>query len=697
MPPKRAIKAIPSTPIFADCVFSIAGSFPGQTHGDINALLVTANAGAQVTSTVTKKTTHLITNQEEIDKKTSKVTKAASMDNITLVSLDWITESLDKKKKLDIAPYTLGSAAATSTSSSTNGTTANTDSKTDVDMKAVDSKASKDGKSIPTNPKKRNQKRKAAADSDEEGDHVDKKIKTLKAKVTNSSGTAQIRQPPVDRACTLPATYSVYVDSEVAWNARLNQTNIGANNNKFYFIQLLRSTNQYAVFCHWGRVGSNGQSSTDMFFDLESAKREFDRKFRGKTKNSWSGRDNFVKHPGKYHLLPPDDGDSDDEDEDGAKAKKTKKEEKEEKPVPESKLHPKVQELMGLIFNTSMMNRQMKELDYDADKMPLGKLAKATILHGYEVLKKISVALNAKKPNESELSELSSEFYTVIPHNFGFAIPPIIKDAQTLKKKLEMLEALGEIEIAQKLMKENKKAEEALTMNPLDQQFISLKLNKLEPMDKESERYKLIEQYVKNTHGSTHYTKLAIDEVFDLSRQGEDERFDESGFSKLHNRRLLWHGSRLTNYVGILSQGLRIAPPEAPVSGYMFDKGAYFADCVSKSANYCFVDSRTNNTGLMLLCEVALGDMYELEQSDYNAKANSQKAGKQSTKGLGLAYPDEKHDVFIEDNLLVPVGPLKRKKAGTGLYCLQYNEYIVYNTSQIKMRYLIRMKFGHGY
>ena len=28
---------------------------------------------------------------------------------------------------------------------------------------------------------------------------------------------------------------------------------------------------------------------------------------------------------------------------------------------------------------------------------------------------------------------------------------------------------------------------------------------------------------------------------------------------------LLWHGSRMTNWVGILSQGLRIAPPEAPV------------------------------------------------------------------------------------------------------------------------------------
>ena len=55
-------------------------------------------------------------------------------------------------------------------------------------------------------------------------------------------------------------------------------------------------------------------------------------------------------------------------------------------------------------------------------------------------------------------------------------------------------------------------------------------------------------------------------------------------------------------------QGLRIAPPEAPVTGYMFGKGVYFADMVSKSANYCRTSS-ADNIGLMLLCEVALGDM----------------------------------------------------------------------------------------
>ncbi len=78
---------------------------------------------------------------------------------------------------------------------------------------------------------------------------------------------------------------------------------------------------------------------------------------------------------------------------------------------------------------------------------------------------------------------------------------------------------------------------------------------------------------------------------------------------KKKKKGLLWHGSRISNYVGILSEGLRIAPPEAPMTGYMFGKGIYFADVVSKAANYCHakVDS---NEGILLLCEVALGNIH---------------------------------------------------------------------------------------
>lgn len=83
---------------------------------------------------------------------------------------------------------------------------------------------------------------------------------------------------------------------------------------------------------------------------------------------------------------------------------------------------------------------------------------------------------------------------------------------------------------------------------------------------------------------------------------------------------------------------MRIAPPEAPVTGYMFGKGVYFADMVSKSASYCFTN-KINNTGLMLLCEVALGGMNEKLYADYYA--NLLPDGKNSTKGVGKTAPKE--------------------------------------------------------
>jgi len=57
------------------------------------------------------------------------------------------------------------------------------------------------------------------------------------------------------------------------------------------------------------------------------------------------------------------------------------------------------------------------------------------------------------------------------------------------------------------------------------------------------------------------------------SSELDDKRYQYN----LPNQQLLWHGSRTTNFTGILSQGLRIAPPEAPVTGYMFGKGIYTA------------------------------------------------------------------------------------------------------------------------
>lgn len=62
---------------------------------------------------------------------------------------------------------------------------------------------------------------------------------------------------------------------------------------------------------------------------------------------------------------------------------------------------------------------------------------------------------------------------------------------------------------------------------------------------------------------------------------------------------------------------MRIAPPEAPKTGYAFGKGVYFADCIAKSGAYtCHYLSK--NIGLLLLCQVALGNPAERNSSDAN-------------------------------------------------------------------------------
>ena len=113
----------------------------------------------------------------------------------------------------------------------------------------------------------------------------------------------------------------------------------------------------------------------------------------------------------------------------------------------------------------------------------------------------------------------------------------------------------------------------------------------LKPLAHDSAEHRILATYVQNSHAPTHNTyTLELEQAYDISREGEKAAFTGAAVG---NRALLWHGSRLTNWCGILSQGLRIAPPEAPATGYMFGKGVYFADCSSKSANYCFATKTT--------------------------------------------------------------------------------------------------------
>jgi poly [ADP-ribose] polymerase len=221
--------------------------------------------------------------------------------------------------------------------------------------------------------------------------------------------------------------------------------------------------------------------------------------------------------------------------------------------------------------------------------------------------------------------------------------PPVIRDNDALKKEIELLESLSDMKETAAMLKSGLKDDGGI--HALDRQFQGLGMNEMTPLDHKSREFTEIGDYLNNSKGQTHHVDYKVQEIFRIERKGEFERFDRSKYAKIaSNRRLLWHGSRVTNYGGILGQGLRIAPPEAPVSGYMFGKGIYLADMSSKSANYC-CSYNSGGTALLLLCEAELGNpMHQLTNSSYSAGEDALKKGMYSTFGMGQTGPSKWKD-----------------------------------------------------
>lgn len=211
-----------------------------------------------------------------------------------------------------------------------------------------------------------------------------------------------------------------------------------------------------------------------------------------------------------------------------------------------------------------------------------------------------------------------------------------------LQREVAMLDTLSDMEIANEIMKTtHDKARNAEAVNLIDERFAKLQCDDLSPLDHDTAEYKGLQKYLISTVGHTHSIRFRLQDIFRVRRRGEDDRFNESKYVKRpdKNRRLLWHGSRTTNFGGILSQGLRIAPPEAPVNGYAFAKGVYMADVSTKSANYCMTHS-SGGHGLLLLCEAELGNpMLELLGGDSLADEKCLKQGSIATLGIGRTIP----------------------------------------------------------
>jgi len=607
---------------FTGYLISFTGKL-SETQGELEKIVT--SLGGKVSKTISPANTHLITTEAAVKKAGGKIDDAYQYD-VPMMSEDWLHESSERGEFLNQKDYLIG--------------------------------GSEKAKNILTrefSDPAEEEKREAAAATSE------KKVKLVmkgRCAVDPSAGDDVIEDYHV-----------LDLGGTNIYNVVLNVTDISKGVNSYYGLQILehdKKKNKYIVFRKWGRVGGKqGGTKLEKFDDREDAEDNFKEVYLDKTGNKWKDRDNFKKKPGKFFPIEIDYSGLD---------------KKKEKTDVQSKLDVPLQNLMSLIFDIKIMEQSLAAMEIDLKKMPLGNLSKKHIQSGYEVLRNIDACLKDDKQGErkkaASLLAFSNQFYTLIPHDFGTKDPTIIDSLEQLQVKMKLMEALIDIEIAATLMKQ----EGAEGVSQLDINYKKLN-TELTTVATDDPDFKMCQTYLSNQKG--HYNAELCD-LWKVAREGEGERFAKCIEKQPQNRKLLWHGSRVSNYVGILSQGLRIAPPEAPKSGYRFGKGIYFADLCDKSIGYC--RGAGSDYILMMLVEVALGDIKELTQDQYMEAALP---GSHSTKAMGSIAPDPKLDMKMDSGCVVPLGP--RVNTGIRSSCM-HNEYIVYTLPQATIRYLLKVK-----
>lgn len=480
----------------------------------------------------------------------------------------------------------------------------------------------------------------------------------------------------------------------VVYNALLNTTDITTGVNKYYKMQVIqqgaRST-KYTFWIHWGRTGTDTIGGKRAYTDLtrSDAIGQFKEKFHDMTGNDWDKRYAFEKRPGKYSLSELSDGNDTKDEEEEQKMKREAETaakgvatstDPNATALSENAMSQRLRELIALMFDKDMMYAQLKSMSVDVEKMPLGKISRKQIQAAYAILNALSEALQCTPVSRSRLVDCSNRFYTLVPHNFGDKPPVVIDTVEMVNEKNDLLGVLCDLETANALMDavDNSTGQD----DELRQCYESLH-TRLTPLDPSSETYKMIEKYAYNTQDRSNiYSSFTIDDIFTVERDGELERYEP--WSKNDNRVLLWHCSRLSNFVGILSTGLRIAPPEAPVTGYRFGKGLYFADMTAKCWPYCRASSSAPDA-IMLLNEVALGTEFE---TDYDKYMERPQPGTNSTHAVGMTYPDPSEMVTLHNGTKVPLGKPLRLNKRTGC---THNEFIVYDVAQVTIKYLIKV------
>jgi predicted DNA-binding WGR domain protein len=327
-------------------------------------------------------------------------------------------------------------------------------------------------------------------------------------------------------------------------------------------------------------------------------------------------------------------------------------------------LHPKVADLVEYVYaeaTNALSSTVAAKITAQGIETPLGILTLGQIQKGEAILQDLYELFQkkGKKKSPDDVLRLSGDFYTVVPHRIGrtraAAQAAVIDTLEAFEQKQETLQLMKDM-----LQVIGQGEGNVLFESKSHAQYEALRCE-IGWVGPDSGTFREIRDLVLNSQIKTKAIK--VQSIYTIRREPEGKAFA----THVDNQRLLFHGSRIKNWVGILSRGILL--PKIVVSmgvnrtdaGWL-GNGIYFGDAACTSAFYTSPGKR--NTRFMSVARVALGRMKEFTKITYGLEGPP--AGYHSCHGV-------------------------RNKSGSPSQFAD-DEYVVYSPSQQRLEYLVEFR-----
>lgn len=304
--------------------------------------------------------------------------------------------------------------------------------------------------------------------------------------------------------------------------------------------------------------------------------------------------------------------------------------------------------------------------------MPFGILNFEQLNNAHKTLETIEQRLSTG----ADVTELSNQFYEMIPHDGISALRPLLNTAGLCNSKKNLIDRL-------RSQLEPLHAGLASDMNPLDYFSRFWLKTQLKPLEHSTDEFRALEMFVKNTQHANDDPFFVIENIFKIYSTSQFEANDEDDC-------YLVHATHLSNVFGILRDGLMISPGHLHRFGNRLGKGIYFSDvaAIALSRHQSAEDS------LLFVCRVRLGKVKCIpSDGHFDRKTLPSKGdGFDSILSFGAEYSNVVNETMQLNGASISCGRLPSRDSSIEKMQAWYNRYMVFDSDQVKVEYLLHLK-----